>query len=58
MVKDEAVMQSVVEMQRAVSAALSFYLVALYAKDWMELPAAIVSRVAKQRDQRRPEFFV
>jgi hypothetical protein len=59
MVKDEAVMESVVEMQRAVSGALSFYLVAVYAKDWMELPAAIVSRVAKQiPDQRRPEFFM
>ena len=58
MVKDDVTMQSVAEMQRAVSEALSFYLVAVYAKEWTELPEPIVKRVAKQiPDRRRPAFF-
>lgn len=49
---------TVVEMQRNVCTALNFYLVAVFAEEWTELPGRIVSKVSRQiLPEKRPVFF-
>lgn len=56
-VASDKYMDSLVELQRAVSISLSNFLVAVYAEEWSELPSIVVQRVKGELGERASRLF-